>query len=135
MLYVKGIPAASVTLMADRIKLSPKEKLKGISYELVPAIKIAQLAVARRFSGNGLGKFMIGYAVANALAVRAVIGVGCRYLTLDSQPHLVGWYEGVGFRRNIEEQRYRQQLAGERNRSTEDLPVSMRFDLRDLHDE
>lgn len=135
MLYVKGIPAAYVTLMADRIKLSPKEKLKGVSYELAPAIKVAQLAVARRFSGHGLGKFMIGYAVANARAVRAEIGVGCRYLTLDSQPLLVGWYERMGFKRNIEEQRYREQLASERNRPIEDLPVSMRFDLRDLHHE
>jgi GNAT superfamily N-acetyltransferase len=135
MMYVNGIPAAYVTLMADRIKLSPKEKLKGISYELVPAVKIAQLAVARRFTGHGLGKFMIGYAVANARAVRAVPGVGCRYLTLDAQPHLVGWYERMGFKRNIEEQKIRQQLAIERNRALEDLAVSMRFDLRDLHDE
>jgi ribosomal protein S18 acetylase RimI-like enzyme len=119
--------------MADRIKLSPKEKLKGVSYELVPAVKIAQLAVARGFSGYGLGKFLVGYAVANARAVRAVIGVGCRYLTLDSQPNLVGWYERMGFKRNIEEQRYRERLARERNRPLEALPVSMRFDLRDLH--
>ena len=102
---------------------------------MAPAVKIAQLAVARRFSGHGLGKFIVGYAVANPRAVRAVPGVGCRYLTLDSQPHLVGWYERMGFKRNIEEQRYREQLARERNRPVENLPVSMRFDLRDLHAE
>lgn len=82
-LYVKGIPAAYVTLMTDRIKLGPKEKLKGISYELVPAVKIAQLAVALQFSGYGLGRFMVGYAVSGARALRAVVGIGCRYLTLD----------------------------------------------------
>ena len=132
MLYVKGIAAAYVTLMTDRIKLGTREKPKGVTYQFVPAVKIAQLAVATRFSGHGLGSFMVAYAVEHARTLREI--VGCRYVTLDAQPHLIGWYEGMGFRRNIEEQRYRVQLAAERNRPAGDLPVSMRFDLRDVRD-
>lgn len=41
----------------------------------------------------------------------------------------------MGFKRNIEERESRQELAAARNRPVDDLPVSMRFDLRDLRDE
>lgn len=133
LVYIKGIPAAYVTLMNDRIRLGSREKPRGVSYQLVPAVKIAQLGVDEAFGGHGLGRFMVGYAVENARAFRAVIG--CRHVTLDSQPHLVRWYEEMGFKRSIEEQSYRAQLAAERNRPLDDLPVSMRFDLRDLRDD
>ena len=130
MLYIKGIPAAYVTLLSDRIQLGPREKPKGVTYQFVPALKIAQLAVDRRFAGRGLGKYLIGFVVGLAVQFRSVFG--CRYVTLDSEPHLAGWYESQGFKRNIEEQRYRRALAEARGRSVEELAISMRFDLRDV---
>lgn len=131
-LYIKGILAGYVTLISDRISLGPKEKPKGVTYQFVPALKIAQLGVDRRFASRGLGKYLVGYSVATAMQWRGVIG--CRYLTLDSQPDLVGWYEGQGMKRNKEEQKYREHVAREKGRSVEDLAISMRFDLRDARD-
>lgn len=129
LIFVKGIAGAYVTLMADRIRLGPRERPKGVGYQLVPALKIAQLAVARRFAGYGLGRFAVGYAVECARVFCQE--VGCRYVTLDAQPHLIAWYEAQGFRRNIEEQEHRRQLASERGRPAAEIPVSMRFDLRE----
>lgn len=129
MLYINGILAAYITLLNDRIQLGPKEKPKGVTYQFVPALKVAQLGVDHRFGGSGLGRYLLGYAVELATHFRGMIG--CRYVTLDAEPHLLAWYESQGFRRNIEEQRYRQAIAAARSRRVEDLAVSMRFDLRD----
>jgi GNAT superfamily N-acetyltransferase len=129
MLYVKGMLAAYVTLLNDRIQLGPKEKPKGAMYQFVPAMKVGQLAVDKRFAGCGLGRYMLGFAVELATQFRGMIG--CRYVTLDAEPHLLPWYESQGFKRNIEEQRYRRALAEARGRTVDELAVSMRFDLRD----
>ncbi|MBV9109384.1 MAG: GNAT family N-acetyltransferase [Gemmatimonadetes bacterium] len=129
LLFVKGIFAAYITLTADRIMLGPNEKPRGASYHIVPAMKIAQLAVDKSFAGLGLGKFLIGYAIEQATTMRAVIG--CRYVTLDAEPHLIQWYEDQGFIQNQEEQVFRENLARERGRPVGDLPASMRFDLRE----
>lgn len=129
MLSIKGIPAAYVTLLSDRIQLGPKEKPKGVSYQFVPAMKVGQLGVDRRFAGQGLGRYLLGFVVQLAIQFRSVFV--CRYVTLDAEPHLIGWYERQGFKRNLEEQRFRLALAAARGRSVDELAVSMRFDLRD----
>ena len=56
LLFVKGVLAAFATLMMDRIVLGPTERPRGVSYRYVGAVKIAQLAVDRRFAGHGLGR-------------------------------------------------------------------------------
>jgi ribosomal protein S18 acetylase RimI-like enzyme len=131
-LYIKGVLAAYVTLMADRIALGPKEKAKGVTYQFVPCLKIAQLGVDARFAGRGLGKYMVAYVVETASEYR--LAVGCRYVTLDAQDGVVDWYERQGFKRNKEEQAFREHTALERGRPVDHLPVSMRFDLRDIRD-
>lgn len=96
---------------------------------MVPALKIAQLAVDRRFAGYGLGKFLVSLAVEFARDTRT--SMGCRFITLDAEPALIGWYESIGFHRNLEEQLSRTRLALESGRDISSLPVSMRFDLRE----
>lgn len=113
----------------DRIILGLEERPKGVSYRFVGGMKIAQLAVDRRFAGYGLGRFMVGYAVQFARTLRP--RVGRRLVTLDAEPRLVGWYEGMGFVSNAAEQEHRRRLAIEAGRPVEEIPVSMRFDLRD----
>ncbi len=129
LLFIKGIMAGYVTLLTDRLALGPDEKPRGVTWRLVPALKIAQLAVDRRFAGHGLGRFLVGYVVEYARTFRGA--VGCRMITLDAEPELVGWYEGMGFRRNHEEQAYRARSAAESGRDAGALPLSMRFDLRE----
>jgi ribosomal protein S18 acetylase RimI-like enzyme len=129
LVFIKGLLAGYITLMMDRIALGPDEKPKGVTWRLVPALKIAQLAVDRRFSGYGLGKFLVGLAIDFARRTRTF--VGCRFITLDAEPELVGWYESIGFRRNVEEQASRTRFALETGRDITSMPVSMRFDLRE----
>ncbi|HEY0023037.1 MAG TPA: hypothetical protein VGB24_09005 [Longimicrobium sp.] len=56
--------------------------------------------------------------------------VACRYVVLDARPELVGWYERQGFVINKVEQRAREEAAARRGASS--IPVSMRFDLREV---
>lgn len=130
LLFVKGILAAYVTLMNDRISLGSRERPHGVTYGLAPAVKIAQLGVDRRFAGHGLGKLLVGYAIQTASMFRGRIG--CRYVTLDARTEgLVHWYEAQGFVRNKEEQKRRREDAERRGRVPEQVAVSMRFDLRE----
>lgn len=130
LLYVKGMLAAYVTVMADRIKLGSSERPRGVVYGLAPAVKIAQLGVDRRFAGCGLGKLLVAYAVQMAVMFRRRIG--CRYVTLDARTEeLVRWYEAQGFVRNKEEQKLRIADAERRGHMPEGVPVSLRFDLRE----
>jgi GNAT superfamily N-acetyltransferase len=129
LLFVKGVLAAYVTLMMDRIALGPLEKPRGVTWRLIPTLKIAQIAVDRRFAGRGLGSFVVGYVVELARNVRG--GIGCRMVTLDAEPGMTGWYTSMGFLPNSEEQGYRLHLAQATRREPGDLAVSMRFDLRE----
>jgi GNAT superfamily N-acetyltransferase len=134
LLFAKGILAAYVTLMTDRIRLGPRERAKGLSYQIVPAIKIAQLAVSRPFATFGLGRYLVGYAVETARTLRGL--VGCRYVTLDAErEELVDWYERQGFVRNLLEQEQRREEASRRSRDPDRIAISMRFDLRDAREE
>lgn len=130
--FVTGLLAGYVSLMMDRIALGPSEKPKGVSWRLIPAIKIAQLAVDRRFAGRGLGRVLVGFAY--AYAMRARRGVGCRFVTLDAEPELVAWYGSLGFQPNVEEQDARRAHAAATGRDPDALPISMRFDLRSVRD-
>jgi hypothetical protein len=131
LLFIKGMLAAYVTLMMDSIVMGREERPKGITWRVIPALKIAQLAVDRRFAGHRMGRFVVGYVVSLAQQVRTQIG--CRMITLDAEPDLLGWYESMGFRANDEEQASRERYATESGRDASRLPVSMRFDLREPH--
>ena len=133
LLCKKGILAAYLTLMADRIQLGPREKPRGVAYRLIPAVKIAQLGVDRRFAGQGLGRFVVACGIETARTFRR--SVGCRYVTLDARTEaLAGWYERQGFVRNRLEQTMRVREAAERGREPDRVPISMRFDLRDARE-
>jgi hypothetical protein len=64
------------------------------------------------------------------LALELSQRVGCRYVTLDAQPDLVEWYQRLGFKINRVIQKQRIEAAGTRN--PDEIPVSMRFDLREV---
>jgi GNAT superfamily N-acetyltransferase len=129
LIFVKGIFAGYVTLMADGLVLNQEERGLGVRFERVSAVKLAQLAVATAFQGNGLGRVLVGFAIGIAHTIGH--SVGCRYLTLDAQVDLVSWYERQGFLRNELAQDARRKRARSGKRDPDSIPVSMRFDLRE----
>jgi GNAT superfamily N-acetyltransferase len=123
--YFRGILAAYATVCTDSIPLSRRERDPSVRYREVSAIKLAQLGVHHSFQGIGLGRVAV-LKLARDISLR----VGCRYVTLDAQPDLVGWYETQAFVRNLYRQEQRIRDAVEHRRDPDTIAVSMRFDLR-----
>jgi hypothetical protein len=128
-LEAHAITAGFVTLCMDAIPLSRQERGPSIRYQKVGALKLAQLGIDGRFQGIGLGRWAVGFVVdfANGMSAR----LACRYITLDAQPELEGWYREQGFRRNDLHQQQRLEDAVRNGRNAETVGVSMRFDLRE----
>lgn len=125
--FLQGICVAYATVCMDSLPLGTREKPRSIRYRTVSALKLAQLGVDRRFQGLGLGREVIADVV--ALAREAADHVGCRYVSLDAHPDLVGWYERHGFVINKLHQKARIAAAAGKSDPAH-VAVSMRFDLR-----
>ncbi len=126
---IDGVLAAYATVMMDSIPLGRRER-GVIPYRYVSACKVGQLGVARRFQAQGLGRFVVIYALDLAQDVAA--RVACRYVSLDSQPDLIDWYERFGFIVNRTRQAERIEDALRHQRDHHAIAVSMRLDLRAL---
>lgn len=123
-----GEPVAYTTLCMDAVVLGTREKPVALRYKNLAALKLAQLGVDHTRSGRGLGTLII-YDVVN-FALEMSQRIGCRYVTLDAQPDLVAWYQRLGFKINRVAQKQRIEAAGTRDPA--EIPVSMRFDLREV---
>ena len=67
------------------------------TYGHIPAIVITRLATDERYERQGVGGYMVSYAV--DVAGKIAPDVGCRVVLADSVPNAVGFYEKMGFRR------------------------------------
>jgi GNAT superfamily N-acetyltransferase len=65
-------------------------------YRHYPAVKIARLAVDRRFRGLGIGEALVNLAL--GIAQQFICpNVGCRFVMVDSKQQSVGFYDRSGF--------------------------------------
>lgn len=95
-----GGVVAYITLICAEItterpaELAPPEVT--YSYKSYPAVKIARLAVDRRFRGSQLGRQLVSFALG---MVKEVIcpNVGCRFVVVDSKRQSIEFYEKCGF--------------------------------------
>jgi GNAT superfamily N-acetyltransferase len=127
-LYTAGRTVVAYTAVCmDALLLGTREKPSVLHYRNIGALKLAQLGVHHAFQGRGLGAVAVGDVI--ALALELSQQVGCRYVTLDAQPDVVGWYQELGFKVNklIQKQR-----IAATTRNPDEVPVSMRLDLREV---
>ena len=98
-----------ITLTTDIIK---KEEVRGeeridVPYKEYPAIKIARLAVDKKYERKGVGGFLLLVAVGKAFKISDE--VGCRFITVDSKQDSIGFYEkrgGFGLVKNHKNRAY-----------------------------
>jgi len=91
--------AGYVTLLTDTLELHAVSEIDGIDgyfYQKYPAIKIARLAVDVKFEQKGVGRFILLTSIGKAIKISDEIG--CRYITVDSKPESIGFYEKYGFK-------------------------------------
>jgi GNAT superfamily N-acetyltransferase len=125
---VAGLLAAYATVCMDAISLGRRERPSAIRYQEIAALKLAQLGVDRTFQGRGYGAMAVASVI--ALAIDLSRRAGCRYVTLDARPDLVWWYQSLGF--EINQLKQKQRITAAVDRSPDESPVSMRFDLREV---
>lgn len=104
----------------DCVRLKEKEKkcdnLSGKNFSEIPAMKIGRLAIDKRFQKQGIGAFILKWAIGYVEFYSHHLGI--RYVTVDAYSHKVDWYESHSFAQNLS---YRKRKY-----------VSMRFDLFNL---
>lgn len=91
--------AGYITLVTDTLEVKvvdEKDGIKGYPYHKYPCVRIARLAVDKTFERRGIGRFLMLAAIGMAIDVSSKIG--CRYITVDSKPESVGFYEKHGFK-------------------------------------
>lgn len=121
------------SVLTDAIQLSRKERPEGVTYSVVPALKLGRMGVDEPFQGRGVGHWILGFVI--GLAWELSRRAGLRYVTLDALKHdgLVAWYHNYGFVRNQgEEERRRTWFARwrkEKPSAVELENVSMRYDI------
>ncbi|MDP3105447.1 MAG: GNAT family N-acetyltransferase [Candidatus Methanoperedens sp.] len=81
---------------ADLNDFLKNDKMDSYPYHKFPCIRIARLAVDRRFERRGIGRFLLSVAIGKAISVSNEIG--CRYITVDSKPESLGFYEKHNFK-------------------------------------
>jgi GNAT superfamily N-acetyltransferase len=66
------------------------------NYESLPAVKIARLAVDKRYRNKGIGDNLVILAIAIATDNISPV-IGCRFITTDAKSEAVKFYEKAGF--------------------------------------
>ncbi len=108
------------TLLTDTIKLKKEERTaKGLNvpYTEFPAVKIGRLGIVKEMQNKGLGKLCIQFITGQILESFA----GSRFITTDAYSNSAGFYEKLGFVRN---------LHHDYTPSPNSPIISLRFDLK-----
>ena len=71
-----------------------EEEQIEVPYKEYPAIKIARLAVDKKYERRGVGRFLLLASVGKALKISGE--VGCRFITVDSKQDSIKFYEKSG---------------------------------------
>lgn len=86
-----------ITLVCSKIEIGAPDDIDDYRHPDFPAIKIARLAVDKRFRGNDLGTQLVDWAI--AIATKIIMpNVGCRFLAVDAKKSSIPFYERCGFR-------------------------------------
>jgi ribosomal protein S18 acetylase RimI-like enzyme len=89
-----------ITLTCSEIDLQDSYDVKDCpnanKYEVLPAVKIARLAVDKNYRGYGIGKMLMQFVVLLCLDV-IVEQVGCRFLITDAKNDAISFYKRCGF--------------------------------------
>lgn len=97
--FCRGGLIGFLTLVTDTIEVKLVDEDDGVDdypYQRYPAIKIARLAVDKRYERRGVGRFLLLAAVGKVYQISK--DIGCRYITLDSKRESMGFYERFGFK-------------------------------------
>lgn len=87
------VTVSSGEMVAEKLAKSLRRRLPA--YPL-PILRLARLAVDRRFQGHGIGRLLLRATLELALEMRD--RVGCVGVVVDAKPDAVTFYSSLGFK-------------------------------------
>lgn len=112
-----------ISLCSDSLRLDQDEKImKDTSYTIIPALKIARLAVHKDYYSKGYGKLLLKFALVNSIKARSILGI--KFITVDCYMHRLSYYIKNGFVKNVIQMENRQPHN----------PLSLRLDIDEFLD-
>jgi len=92
-----GVVVGFATLAAATIEVKQIEgpRIEGYTPKTYPSIKLARLAVDKKYVGRGLGPYMLLWVMGKFEKISKEIG--CRYLTVDSKRESMWFYQKYDF--------------------------------------
>lgn len=94
-LYDKNNLIGFVTLCTASIHFCDLPKNIKLPRYPIPAIKIARLAVDKKYQGKGYGKELLGFSLEKIAALAEFIGV--KFVMVDAKEESRSFYERFGF--------------------------------------
>jgi predicted N-acetyltransferase YhbS len=105
-----------LTLAMSTVLLERHERPSASVVRALPALLVAQLAVAVSARGQQVGGWLMRFAAGIGQALRHQ--VGCRYLVVDCDTSLIPFYAKYGFSESKGEQRHRKAIAATETSNT-----------------
>ncbi|MCK9566602.1 MAG: GNAT family N-acetyltransferase [Methanothrix sp.] len=93
----KRVIVGFATLAAATIEVKQIDgpRIDGYTPNTYPCIKLARLAVDKRYAGRGIGQYLLFWVLGKFEKVSREIG--CRYLTVDSKRESMWFYQKYDF--------------------------------------
>jgi len=93
----KSVVVGFATLAAATIEVKQIEgaRIEGYTPKTYPCIKLARLAVDKKYEGRGIGPYLLFWVMGKFEKISREIG--CRYLTVDSKRESIWFYQKYDF--------------------------------------
>lgn len=84
-----------VTIAMAHMKKDEHESLQIDTYGNIPALLIGHLATHKDHERNGIGRYMVSWAISKAVEYSE--SIGCRIVMLNPEKDVIKFYEKLGF--------------------------------------
>lgn len=97
-LFMRGGEIVGYVILAASHLDEEDQRSVGVdTHGTVPALLITYLATHKRHERRGIGRLMVSWSVLQARAISK--SIGCRVVTVNSEPDVHGFYTKLGFAR------------------------------------
>jgi hypothetical protein len=126
-----------VTTLTDKLRVSNKEKDElniTAEYSDFPSVKIGRLAVDKNYCNRKIASTMLQFIT--GLILESSLGIGCRFIIVDSYPKSVDFYLKKGFVLNLIQDQSRIKVLKEKQDGSREIvnknqreTISLRYDI------
>ncbi len=93
---INAKPIAFSSLCIDSVKSRSYEIIESQKRKIIPALKLARLAVDKEYKGQKIGQALLYHSIYHAFEINRD-HAACRLLIVDSKPGIEGYYTQYGF--------------------------------------